>query len=248
MSKITSIALLIPCYNEEKRLLGTIEELSQWLKTQTIKTRVVFIDDGSTDRTREILYTASKNNSLFSVVTIPNNRGKGNAVREGVRTVIEDAMVFCDADLAYPLSNIDEAIRKLNQGADIVIGSRDLAENPFRGLFIRRLTHKLFSFVVGCLIPVGVSDTQCGFKAFRTPVAKALFSFLTVERFAFDVEILYLAKLWRLNIVRIPVVPRDRRVSSVNVIKDGILMLYDLFRIRNQSKKGLYPSQCPIKQ
>jgi len=244
-----ALSLVIPCYNEAPRLPETIREIAAFRDLQTGGCEAVLVDDGSRDETREVILQAARQYDFLRPVLLPRNRGKGAALREGVGVTMGAAVVFFDADLSYPLSTVQAALREIEAGADLVIGARDLGPRAGGGgspePWLRRVSHAAFAAMVDHYLHLGIPDTQCGFKAFRGPVARALFARLTVDRFAFDVELLALARHWGLRIHRLPVAPVHRAGSSVRLVRDSLEMWQALVRIRRQVRQGRYPDRSP---
>ncbi|MCA9565887.1 MAG: glycosyltransferase, partial [Myxococcales bacterium] len=197
------------------------------------------------DRTKDVIENLREHDERVRLAALTVNRGKGAALQEGVRVADGDHVIFFDADLSYPLEAVDRAMELLEEN-DVVVGGRDLdpsASDSYSPL--RRLTSSSFNFVVDRLLGLGIPDTQCGFKAFRKEPAKALFSHLTVNRFGFDVELLYLSRRWNLSLTRIPVHMTHRPGSSVRVFRDSLQMLADIYRIRRNAREGIYPENLP---
>lgn len=244
-----SVSLVIPCYNEAPRLDRTVREVAAYCQRFTHPFQIVLVDDGSTDATAELITEAAKAHSFVLPVLLPENRGKGAALVHGVLASNGEAVVFFDADLSYPLDTLDAALQELRSGADIVIGARDLGSKSGaagNNTFIRGLSHVAFSAMVDHYLHLGIPDTQCGFKAFKGSVARALFACLTIERFAFDVELLALARLWGLAIRRLPVVAIQRDGSSVRMVRDSIGMWLAVIQIRRRLRDGAYPASQPV--
>ncbi len=241
-------SLVIPCFNEERQIGDTLRTVATFIGDRGLPWQVVPVDDGSTDATKDLLLQAAKDHPFVRPVLLPANRGKGGALAQGVRDCSSGAVVFFDADLSYPLEAIEPALAALRDGADLVIGARDLvpAASPNHPRqWVRRLTSAGFSALVDHYLHLGIPDTQCGFKAFKGPVARALFACLTVERFAFDVELLALARRWNLAIHRMPVTPIQRATSSVRLVKDSLEMWRALARVRRRLDQGAYPATMP---
>ena len=242
------VALIIPCYNEASRLGDTLREVAAFCGQSGLSCQVVLVDDGSTDSTRDVIMQGARDYPFVLPVILPQNRGKGAALVQGVMASTGETVVFFDADLSYPLDTILTALRELQAGADVVIGARDLgaaAAASSRPSFVRRITHFAFSAMVDHYVHLGIPDTQGGFKAFRGPVARALFTRLTIDRFAFDVELLALARLWGLTIRRIPLDATRREGSSVRLFHDSIEMWRALVQIRRRVRSGNYPAAMP---
>ncbi len=243
-----ALSMVIPCYNEALRLPGTVREIASFCAGFGRPCEVVLVDDGSRDDTRSAILQAARDHDFVRPVLLPRNRGKGAALREGVGTTTGSVVVFFDADLAYPLSTVGAALREIEAGADLVIGARDLgraADMERQDPPLRRASHAVFAAMVDHYLHLGIPDTQCGFKAFRGPVARALFACLTIDRFAFDVELLTLARAWGLRIGRLPVTPLHREGSTVRLVRDSLEMWRALVRIRRQVRRGRYPSAPP---
>ncbi len=238
------LSIVIPACNEEARLPRTIAAVTAWLGAHHPQAQLILSDDGSHDGTAALIHAAAQADPRILAVCDPVNRGKGAALRRGVAQTTGAAVLFFDADLSYPLDTIDVALAGLQRGADLVIGARDLnPDHGHRGYSpVRRAATAVFNGIVDKSLGLGIGDTQCGFKAFRGDIARALFAELTIERFAFDVELLYLARRWSLRIERIPVEMTHASGSSVHLMRDSARMLRDILRIRVRGQRGLYPA------
>jgi dolichyl-phosphate beta-glucosyltransferase len=231
------LSVVIPAYNEEARIGGTLARVAEYLAGRDYAAEIFVVDDGSTDGTREVAAAAGAAAGAvpFRLLALPANRGKGAAVREGVLAARGEFILFSDADLSTP---IEEAARLLERqretGADAVLGSRALPDSWItrpQGR-LRRLAGKTFNRMVRLLTGLPFRDTQCGFKLFRGPVARELFSRLREERFAFDVEIVYRAVHRGLRVIEVPVEWADDRRSRVRFLRDSARMAVALLRIR----------------
>ncbi len=238
-----ALTILVPCFNEARRLRETIRHMLGYAdERQGSGTELVLIDDGSTDGTRAIIRELADSDHRVRGVTLPANRGKGAALRAGATVARGKVVAFLDADLSYPLGSLDRAQSEIEGGADVVIGGRDLEEGGALRTYsvARRASSMLFNTVVDTVLDLRIPDTQCGFKAFRGDVAKALFREGRIDRFGFDVELLFLAKRWGLRIKRIPVHMSHRKGSTVRIVRDGARMAYDVLRIRRLAGAGEY--------
>jgi len=236
------LSLIIPAYNEAARLPATLRTLQAFLVTRPWRTEIVVVDDGSTDRTVEVAQEELTSTFKFRIASLGANRGKGAAVARGVAEACGRNVGFMDADLSYELDGIDLAMKHLADGADVVIGARDLPSSHAMVDYatIRSLTTKMYSALVNGLAVVGIPDTQCGFKWFRAEAAHRLFARMTLASFAFDVELLALAQRWGLRIDRIPVRVTHSPDSRVRLVRHSTRMLWDLLRINRRLARGFY--------
>jgi dolichyl-phosphate beta-glucosyltransferase len=230
----TALSVIIPAYNEARRLLPHLRSVLDYLRAHYPAFELIVVDDGSQDETAAAVQAALAGEPRARVLAYQPNRGKGYAIRTGVLASCGAAVVFLDADLSTPIEEIPTALARLEQ-AEIVVGSRDLPASDIRGQqpLYRRLASEIFKWVRYLMVGLWrISDTQCGFKAYRGPVARQLFALAQVDRFMFDVEILYLAERAGLRIVEEPVQWTDAPGSKVRFwagLKD---MVRDLWRIR----------------
>jgi glycosyltransferase involved in cell wall biosynthesis len=236
------LSIVIPAFNEERCIGASIARVLGHLDQREQASELVLVDDGSSDTTWQIIEAQARRDPRIVSVRLPHNRGKGAAVRAGIRCARGEVVVYFDADLAYALDDVDETIRRVEAGADLAIGARDLAAVRGRGYsFLRRAATVSFNWLTESLLGLGIPDTQCGLKAFRGEIAHALFDALTVERFTFDAELLMLARIWKLRVERVPVVMNPTAGTSVRVFADGLRMTRDVWRISRQARRGAYP-------
>ncbi len=239
MVKKTSISIVIPAYNEEKRINKTIQLILKYLKKRGFDYEIVVVDDGSKDKTIQTV-SQIKENNLTILKNIPN-RGKGYTVRRGMLEAKKDLILFTDADNSTPIEELDNFLKYINN-YDIIIASRNMKESDIKikQPLIRSTLGKIFPLLVKLIAVKGIKDTQCGFKLFKKEAAKKIFEKQTMERFAFDVEILYIARKYKLNIKELPVVWINDEGSKVDPIKDSISMFLDLLKVKVNDWKGLY--------
>jgi len=219
-------SIIIPAFNEESVIGSTIADVAEHFHPFEI----IVVSDGSTDRTDEIV-----RQSAARLIRLPENSGKGAAVRRGVMEAAGNIIAFIDADMPYRPENLDQAIELVRSGAaDVAVGARDLPQSetdrsyPMR----RRLAGRTLSVLIRVFLIRDVTDTQCGLKAFRRDAAKRLFATSRVDGFGFDFEVLYLATSWGMRIARVPVALSHRHASRVRLIRDSAIMLWDLIRVR----------------
>ncbi|MBT4824364.1 glycosyltransferase family 2 protein [Candidatus Woesearchaeota archaeon] len=225
------ISVIIPAYNEEKRIEPTLKKVINYLDNNFDKYEIIVVDDCSTDNTYKIVSRYKKNN--VKILRNEINKGKGYSVKRGILNVKYSLVLFSDSDLATPIEELEKFINYIKT-YDIIIASRNLKESDIKikQPMYRQLMGKTFPLLVNLIALRGFKDTQCGFKLFKTDVAKKIVSLQTFERFSFDVEILFIAKKLRYKIKEAPVIWIDKEGSKVNPIKDSIKMLIDLFKIR----------------
>ncbi|PIE18275.1 MAG: glycosyl transferase [Proteobacteria bacterium] len=245
MSAEPKLSIVIPAYNEAERLPPTLDAVRAWLDAVGWDAEIVVVNDGSSDGTRDLLEGVAAADPRVVPVTHADNAGKGAALVSGVAVARGERLVFFDADLSYALDNLAFAMARLDDGAELVIGARDLVAGDSRRDYgpLRRLASWTFNGLVERALHLGIRDTQCGFKAFRTEVARPLFAALTIGGFGFDVELLFIARRWGLRIDLIPVVMEARGGSSVSVVRHSVRMARDVFAIRRRARRGGYPER-----
>ena len=236
---IMEISVVIPAYNEEKRIEPTLKRAINYLRSHFDNYEIIVVDDCSTDNTNNIVSKYKKNN----VKSLRNkkNKGKGYSVKHGIQNAKYSLVLFSDSDLATPIEELGKFMHHIKE-YDIVIASRNMKESNIKVKqpLCRQLMGKTFPLLVNLIALRGFKDTQCGFKLFKTDIAKKVVSLQTFERFSFDVEILFIAKKLGYKIKEVPVVWIDKEGSKVSPIKDSIKMLIDLFKIRYNSLLGKY--------
>jgi dolichyl-phosphate beta-glucosyltransferase len=249
MSRLLSI--VIPAYNEEKRIGRSLDEIMRFLSSSPYGAEVVVVDDGSTDKTSEVVSARiadyRKAGHELRVLTNNPNRGKGFSVRRGISEASGDIVLFTDADLSSPISEAPKLIDPLIQGrADVTFGSRAL-KRELIGVhqpFMRDFGGRVFNLFMKMITGLKFKDTQCGFKAFRRELAAPVFNLQIIERFGFDPEVLYIAQKRGLRLVEVPVVwnhcEGGELQSRANYMRDSVRMFGDLIRIRMNDLAGRY--------
>jgi dolichyl-phosphate beta-glucosyltransferase len=238
------VSLVIPVYNGESFVAGSLGRARASLETAGIDGEIIAVDDGSTDSTGEILEACS--GDRVTTVRLPDNRGKFAAVKAGMSAARGACRIFTDADLPYDLRAIPTMVALLTDGGfHIVVGDRTLPESEIEvdQPLLRRLGTRLFSFSVRMLVTGELFDTQVGLKGFRGDVAAALFPLITDDGFAGDVELLYIALKYNLAIRRIPVRLRRSGPSTVSLVGHSPLMLRRISGLRRRWASGRYDSR-----
>lgn len=225
------LSFVIPVYNEEDRIVESLEKVWDYLSSQKYNFEIVVVDDGSTDNTLKKL---EEYKDKIKVISYNPNRGKGAAVRTGMLQAKGKYRIFSDADLSTPIYEIEKLLEKLKSGADICIGSRAIDPTLIKKHqpFYREFMGKTFNKFVQLIVFRGIEDTQCGFKGFTDKAAELVFSKAKIDGFSFDVEILYLASKAGLKIEQVPVEWYNDSRTKVNPLRDSINMFIELFKIK----------------
>lgn len=227
------ISLIIPCFNEAKRLKDSLQKLSAYLKTFPGEVEVIIADDGSRDATVSLAKSLQGKFKQFQILELPH-AGKGAAVKAGFWAAKGEQVVFTDADFSTPISELPKLLAPLEEGYDLAIGSRALDRSLVKvhQNFLRELVGKLSNILIRTLAVRGIYDTQCGFKAYRKASCETIFEKQTINGFAFDIELLFLAQRQGLKIKEVPVEWYNDPRSSVKAGKDTLASFMDLLRIR----------------
>ena len=226
------LSIVIPAYNEESRILSTLEQVVSFLASRSYTWEVLVADDGSTDSTASMVRDFADQQPNVRLLSLSHG-GKGWAVKHGMLAATGRYRFLCDADLSMPFEQVERFLPPAVEGVDIVIGSREVANSRRIGEPARRhLMGRLYNWLVRALAVPGVKDTQCGFKCFRGEVVPELFRRQTTDGFAFDVEILFLARRAGLTIREIGIDWYYREQSKVRPVLDSITMTRDLLKIR----------------
>lgn len=226
------LSIVIPAYNEEPRILGTLDQVVSFLASRTYTWEVLVADDGSTDSTAALVQDFALDEPRVRLLRLSHG-GKGWAVKHGMLAAIGRYRFLCDADLSMPFEQVERFLPPEVEGADIVVGSREVAGSRRIGEPGRRhLMGRLYNWLVRALAVPGIKDTQCGFKCFRGDGVLDLFRRQGTDGFAFDVEILFLARKAGLTIQEVGIDWYYREQSKVRPVRDSIAMTWDLLKIR----------------
>lgn len=227
-------SVIIPAYNEALRLPAYLKDVVAYFEGRDAAFEVLVVDDGSTDDTAERVREIAAGRPFIGVHALPANRGKGAAVREGMRRTGGALKLMADADGATPIREVERLEAAIRRGADLAVGSRVLPDPRVvrQTRLHRRLSGHVFNFIVRRLGVSGVVDTQCGFKLFRSAVADDLFAGVSTDGFGFDVELLLLAQGRGYRVVEVPISWADQPGSKVGVLSDGPRMLRDILAAR----------------
>lgn len=232
--KRPTLSIVIPAFNEAGRLQHTLEALVTHFAGQN--SEILLVIEKSTDHTLDIANTFAGRHPFFRVLAQSDQRGKGHAVKTGMLAAQGDLVFFMDADLSVPLSTVATFIDVFadDPEAAILIGSRQHPDSDIVAAqgWLRRSMGQTFNHLVRLFSGIPWRDTQCGFKAFRREVAREVFALQTVDGFAFDVEILLLARQRGHRIVELPVKWQNSAASKVHIVRDSLRMLRDVWHLR----------------
>lgn len=232
------LSVVIPAYNEARRLPATLEKVCTFLDSRGGGAwEVLVVDDGSSDGTSAAAEAFEARGARL--LRQPENRGKGAALQAGVLASQGAQVLLCDADLSTPIEDLETLAGHLGE-AEVVLGSRAVGDSnvTVHQPFYRELMGKIFNLLVRFLGITGLRDTQCGFKLLDGAVARKLFAELTVERFAYDVELVWLARRHGYRVVEVGVTWADSPASRVSPFKDSLNMFLDVLRVRFRRRGG----------
>jgi dolichyl-phosphate beta-glucosyltransferase len=248
------LSVVIPAFNEEHRLSESLRLALSYFTKRAFDFEIVLVDDGSTDKTSEIAeyyFRGSGEKGLLRLLKNDRNRGKGYSVRRGMLACRGQFALMTDSDLSTPLEEFPKLEKEVMNGAcDIAFGSRDVPGSSIqvRQSTLRETSGKLFNRMVRMITGLPYRDTQCGFKLFDMSCCRSLFEKQTIHNFAFDVEILFMARKWGLSMREVPVVWRHAEGSKVRFFRDAPRMFLDLHKIRLNGFRGLYKKPSNLRQ
>ncbi|MFZ2187723.1 MAG: dolichyl-phosphate beta-glucosyltransferase [Candidatus Moraniibacteriota bacterium] len=246
------ISVVVPCYKESEVIATNIQTLYEYLKERFEQYEIIIVTDGSPDNTRENVERYGNEHPEVPLILIPfaKNQGKGAAVKAGVLASKYDLVLFIDADLTIPIHELEKFISAI-KSADIAIASRLVSgssfeeKSPWHRAILARGFHLFQILVLGNF---EFSDTQCGFKLFRRQIAFKLFNKITIKRFAFDAELLFLARKYNAKVAILPVhIKKDPRNTNVDVFRDPVNMIFALLKIRLNDWMGRYKEKEFVK-
>jgi dolichyl-phosphate beta-glucosyltransferase len=238
-------SIVIPAYNEAARITGALEAVVACIRMRRWSAEVVVVDDGSSDRTAEMVGAVAANAPEVRLLKNQGNRGKGFSVRNGLLHSFGEVVMFTDADLSAPIEEAEGLIAAIAGGADIAIGSRWLerTRQTIRQPLYRQFFGRCFNAVTRMVMGLPFADTQCGFKAFTRAAAQTVFQLQTIERWGFDPEILFIALKRGYKIVEVPVSWAHDERTRISYLKDGVRMLEDIAIVRWNALLGRYNKQ-----
>lgn len=245
------LSVIVPAYNEERRLPKTLDQILGYLDQQPYRFELIVADDGSSDQTAALVEHMSARRSDVCLLRL-DHRGKGFAVRAGALAARGEYVLLCDADLATPIEEWEKLYPNFAQGYALAIGSREgLGASRMGEPWYRHMMGRVFNFIVRLVAISGIQDTQCGFKALRRPVAVDLFQRMRIYGddapvvagaavTAYDVELLFLARARGYRIAEVPVLWNYGQETKVNPVRDSLRNLRDVLKVRWYALRGRY--------
>ncbi|MBN1418110.1 MAG: glycosyltransferase family 2 protein [Planctomycetes bacterium] len=244
MNGLLDASIVIPAFNETRRIGPTVRQIFAHLEGRRIRYEILIVDDGSTDRTGDLVHDLADEIPAIRLIRNDRNRGKGCAVRNGFLNARGRRILSCDADLSTPIEEFDRFWTEMDGGAEVVIGSRAMRESRIsvHQPWYRETMGKVFNVFVRVLFLSRFRDTQCGFKLYRREAALAIAARQRISGFAFDVEHLVIAKKCGFRVASLPVRWANNPDTRVHAVKQSLRMLRDLFRIRFYALTRAYGS------
>jgi glycosyltransferase involved in cell wall biosynthesis len=236
------LSIVIPAYNESARIEQTLERVMSCVEKQGWDAEVLVVDDGSTDRTPQVIQRWMERYPRLHLIQNEGNRGKGYSVRNGLLQAVGEVVMFTDADLSAPMEEAELLMAAIADGADVAIGSRwmDKTRQTIHQPLYRRFFGRCFNWVTRMVMGLPFKDTQCGFKAFKREAAQVIFRLQRIERWGFDPEILFISRKLGYDIREVPVTWGHDERSRMSYLKDGMKMLEEMAAIRANSLAGRY--------
>ena len=233
------LSIIIPAYNEENRIGNSLRKIFRYLKEQDHDFEIIVIDDGSNDKTLNLLTEYSQEFPNLIVLKNEINYGKGYSVKRGILKSRGDIVLYADADLSTPIEEMEKLLNWLDKGYQISIGSRDLPGSKIKKhqAWYREFMGRAFNKIIRIILDLDFRDTQCGFKCFKRSAALEVFNSMKLDGFSFDVEILFIAKKRGFKVKEVPVTWYDSPESKVKIIRDSSIMLWDVLKLRFDSFK-----------
>jgi dolichyl-phosphate beta-glucosyltransferase len=244
------LSVIIPAFNEERRLPETLAVVWTYLTAAIPEFEILVVDDGSLDNTAKVAKRFAADHKGVRVISYQPNRGKGRAVKVGMQEGRGEFMLFLDADLATPIEETGSLFKQLASGYDVAIGSRAVCGSQLlvRQPWYRELGGRTFNLVIQLFALPGIRDTQCGFKLFSRRAALEIFARCAEDGFGFDIEVLYLARRLGYKIAEVPVRWRHVGESKVRLIRDALRMFASTARVvrHHRGIKAVTDESCRV--
>lgn len=234
--------IVIPAFNERARIVPTLEAVVNTVRLRDWDAEVIVVNDGSTDNTAALVRQFSQTAPEVRLMENPSNRGKGYSVRSGLLHAQGEIVMFTDADLSAPIDEAELLFDAIAGGADIAIGSRwlETSRQTHRQPLYRQIFGRCFNLLTRMVMRLPYADTQCGFKAFTRDAAQTVFQLMTIERWGFDPEILFIARKRHYRVKEVPVSWAHDARTRISYLRDGMQMLKELAIVRWNALLGRY--------
>lgn len=240
---IPQLSIIIPAYNEAKRLPNTLEQVFAFIQQQSYASEVLIVENGSVDQTFEVAQHFARQYPQCRAIHL-DQRGKGLAVQAGMLQAAGQYRFMCDADLSMPIAEVNRFMPPVLTDFEIAIASREAPGSVrYNEPGYRHWGGRGVNLLIRLFALPGLRDTQCGFKCFRAEVAEDIFRFQTFSGISFDPEVLYIAQLRGYKIVELPIPWHYSAESRIHLFKDTLALIQDLLTIRRNARRGLYDSQ-----
>lgn len=234
------LSVVIPAYNEEQRLPESLPEIIRFVQQQDYTIEVIVVDDGSADRTAEIVREFQAQAPFVELIQVEHG-GKGHAVKAGMLRACGDYLFLCDSDLSMPIAEVNKFLPSVVGEYDVAIASREVAgARRYHEPAYRHLMGRVFNLVVRLLAVHGIHDTQAGFKCFRRGAAQEIFRLQTIKGWGFDVECLFIAQRRGMRVVEVPINWYYKERSQIRPFQDTYRMLVEVLKVRINACRGVY--------
>jgi dolichyl-phosphate beta-glucosyltransferase len=246
--QMAHVSLIFPAYNEEARIARSLRSAAGFVEQADLDADIIVVDDGSADGTVGVVRQLQEEYGFIRLMEHERNQGKGFAVRTGVLAAEGEFSLFCDVDEAVPIREVTNLLSAaIEQDADVTIGTRYHRDSVIvkRQPWQRILVSRLGNLLIRALLLPGLRDTQCGFKLFRQETMRPVLEQVTVSGFGFDLEVLAIARSWRLRTIEVPVTWEHGEGSSLRLAPAAISVLRDLLGITWRIRTGQYPPPAP---
>lgn len=244
INTVPLLSIVIPAYNEEKRLPESLAQVDRFVAAQSYPIEVIIIDNNSHDGTLQIAQDFAATHSYARVLNEPH-QGKGAAVRTGMLDGQGEYLFICDADFSMPVDEINKFLPPAIDRYDVAIASREVAGARRVGEpQYRHLMGRVFNLIVRVLAIPKIQDTQCGFKVFQRSAARDIFALQTIEGWGFDVEVLFIALKHNYKLIEVPITWYYRPQTKISPLRDSINMVFEVLKVRRNGWRGKYDRQA----
>jgi dolichyl-phosphate beta-glucosyltransferase len=234
------LSIVVPAYNEETRLPHSLPDIIRFVRQQNYPIEVLVVDDGSVDRTADIVREFQRQAGFISLIQVPHG-GKGHAVRSGMLRAGGEYLFLCDSDLSMPIEEVTRFLPPAIEEYDVAIASREIpGARRFNEPAYRHLMGRVFNLIVRVLAVHGVQDTQAGFKCFRREAARQVFRRQTIPGWGFDVEVLFIAQRHGMRVVEVPIHWYYKERSQIRPVQDTYNMFREVLEVRWNAWRGRY--------